>query len=176
MLNSTTSIESLFRGLTTLSVKEFKPPPVQPEAIPTCPVTWDKETNPHLATASFQVLVESNEVSPEPPSLRLLNSSSSSDLCSRPYPNSVALPSTIALLCLSCIEEPRTELSTHSRSGLTRYVYFYVCVCVNLTILFFGKVKKKKLESAWEKMGVTYALADFRLMQCFILCLDSIDT
>jgi len=38
------------------------------EAISFCPITCylGEETDPHLATTSFQVLVESNKVSPQP--------------------------------------------------------------------------------------------------------------
>ncbi|KAK4818658.1 hypothetical protein QYF61_017266 [Mycteria americana] len=45
-----------------------KPPLVQPEAISSCPITCysGKETNTHLATTSFQVVVEGNKVSPAP--------------------------------------------------------------------------------------------------------------
>ena len=33
-------------------------------------VTWEKRPDPHLPTTSFQVVVESNQVSPEPPPLQ----------------------------------------------------------------------------------------------------------
>ncbi|KAK4825176.1 LOW QUALITY PROTEIN: hypothetical protein QYF61_024656, partial [Mycteria americana] len=51
---------------------QSKPPLVQPEAISSCPITCylGEETNPHLSTTSFQVLVESNEVSLQPPLLQ----------------------------------------------------------------------------------------------------------
>ncbi|KAK4823924.1 hypothetical protein QYF61_008310 [Mycteria americana] len=47
---------------------QSKPPLVQLEAISSCPITYylGEETNTHLATASFQVVVESNKVSPQP--------------------------------------------------------------------------------------------------------------
>jgi len=46
-----------------------KLPLVQPEAIFSCPITCylEKETNTHLTTTSFQVVVESKTVSPQPP-------------------------------------------------------------------------------------------------------------
>jgi len=74
----TTSLGSLFQCLTTLSVKNFfpnirpKPALAQLEAIFSCPVTCylGKQTNPHLATISFQVVEESDKVSPQPPFLQ----------------------------------------------------------------------------------------------------------
>ncbi|KAK4825477.1 LOW QUALITY PROTEIN: hypothetical protein QYF61_027632 [Mycteria americana] len=74
--DSTTSLGSLFQCLTTLSVKKFslisnlnlpqrnlKPFPL---------VLWllGEETDPHLSTTSFQVVVETNKVSPQPPFLQ----------------------------------------------------------------------------------------------------------
>ncbi|KAK4832495.1 hypothetical protein QYF61_023542 [Mycteria americana] len=51
---------------------QSKPPLAQLEAISSCPVTCylGEETDPHLSTASFQVVVESDEVSPQPPFLQ----------------------------------------------------------------------------------------------------------
>jgi len=41
----------------------------QPEAIPFCPIAsyMEEEVTPHLAAASFQIIVESEKISPEPP-------------------------------------------------------------------------------------------------------------
>ncbi|KAK4815820.1 hypothetical protein QYF61_007429, partial [Mycteria americana] len=51
---------------------QSKPPLVQLEAISSCPITCylGEETDPHLSTPSFQVVVESNKVSPQPPFLQ----------------------------------------------------------------------------------------------------------
>ncbi|KAK4816763.1 hypothetical protein QYF61_022761, partial [Mycteria americana] len=51
---------------------QSKPPLAQLEAISSCPITCylGEETNPHLSTTSFQVVVESDEVSPQPPFLQ----------------------------------------------------------------------------------------------------------
>ncbi|KAK4828042.1 hypothetical protein QYF61_023080, partial [Mycteria americana] len=51
---------------------QSKPPLVQLEAISSCPITCYlvEETDPHLSTTSFQVVVESNKVSPQPPFLQ----------------------------------------------------------------------------------------------------------
>ncbi|KAK4831678.1 hypothetical protein QYF61_018675 [Mycteria americana] len=51
---------------------QSKPPLVQLEAISSCPITCylGEETDPHLSTTSFQVVVESDEVSPQPPFLQ----------------------------------------------------------------------------------------------------------
>ncbi|KAK4826779.1 hypothetical protein QYF61_011428 [Mycteria americana] len=48
---------------------QSKPPLVQLEAISSRPITCylGEETDPHLATISFQVVVESDKVSPQPP-------------------------------------------------------------------------------------------------------------
>ncbi|KAK4807165.1 hypothetical protein QYF61_024285 [Mycteria americana] len=61
--DSTTSLGSLFQCLTTLSGLE---------AISSCPIAsyLGEETDPHLSTTSFQVVVESNKVSPQPPLLQ----------------------------------------------------------------------------------------------------------
>ncbi|KAK4811014.1 hypothetical protein QYF61_015718 [Mycteria americana] len=51
---------------------QSKPPLAQLEAISSCPITCylEEETDPHLSTTSFQVVVESNKVSPQPPFLQ----------------------------------------------------------------------------------------------------------
>ncbi|KAK4824198.1 hypothetical protein QYF61_012014 [Mycteria americana] len=51
---------------------QSKPPLAQFEAISSCPVTCyiGEETDPHLSTTSFQVAVESDKVSPQPPFLQ----------------------------------------------------------------------------------------------------------
>ncbi|KAK4816299.1 hypothetical protein QYF61_014597 [Mycteria americana] len=51
---------------------QSKPPLAQLEAISSHPITsyLGEETNPHLSTPSFQVVVESNKVSPQPPFLQ----------------------------------------------------------------------------------------------------------
>ncbi|KAM9656645.1 uncharacterized protein ACIBXB_008917 isoform 1-T1 [Morphnus guianensis] len=75
---STTSLGSLFQCLTTLSVKKFflkiqsKPLFLQLEAISSCPISrhLTEETSNHLTTTSFQVVVESDKVSPQPPFLQ----------------------------------------------------------------------------------------------------------
>jgi len=48
---------------------QSKPPLTQLEAIASCPIIsyLGEETNTHLATTSFQVVVESNKVPPQPP-------------------------------------------------------------------------------------------------------------
>ncbi|KAK4824730.1 hypothetical protein QYF61_018118, partial [Mycteria americana] len=51
---------------------QSKPPLVQLEAISSRPITCylGKETDPHLSTTSFQAVVESHKVSPQPPFLQ----------------------------------------------------------------------------------------------------------
>ena len=51
---------------------QSKPPLVQLEAISPCPITCclGEAMDTHLATISFQVVVESNKVSSEPPFLQ----------------------------------------------------------------------------------------------------------
>ncbi|KAK4817319.1 hypothetical protein QYF61_009172 [Mycteria americana] len=51
---------------------QSKPPLAQLEAISSCTITCylGEETDPHLSTTSFQVVVESDEVSPQPPFLQ----------------------------------------------------------------------------------------------------------
>ncbi|KAK4811654.1 hypothetical protein QYF61_022747 [Mycteria americana] len=51
---------------------QSKPPLAQLEAISSCPITCDlgEETDPHLSTTSFQAVVESDKVSPQPPFLQ----------------------------------------------------------------------------------------------------------
>ncbi|KAK4815655.1 hypothetical protein QYF61_005217 [Mycteria americana] len=51
---------------------QSKPPLAQLEAISSRPITCylGEETDPHLSTASFQVVVESDKVSPQPPFLQ----------------------------------------------------------------------------------------------------------
>ena len=49
-----------------------KPPLEQFEAASSCPVAWylGEEINTHLTTTSFQVVVENDQVSPQPPLLQ----------------------------------------------------------------------------------------------------------
>ncbi|KAK4811096.1 hypothetical protein QYF61_016382 [Mycteria americana] len=51
---------------------QSKPPLAQLEAISSHPITCDlgEETDPHLSTTSFQIVVESDKVSPQPPFLQ----------------------------------------------------------------------------------------------------------
>ncbi|KAK4817239.1 hypothetical protein QYF61_005261 [Mycteria americana] len=51
---------------------QSKPPLAQLEAISSCPITCylGEETDPHLSTTSFQAVVESDKVSPQPPFLQ----------------------------------------------------------------------------------------------------------
>ncbi|KAK4821282.1 hypothetical protein QYF61_017646 [Mycteria americana] len=51
---------------------QSKPPLAQLEAISSCPIACylGEETDPHLSTTSFQVVEESDEVSPQPPFLQ----------------------------------------------------------------------------------------------------------
>ncbi|KAK4826053.1 hypothetical protein QYF61_004168 [Mycteria americana] len=51
---------------------QSKPPLAQLEAISSCPIPCylGEETDPHLSTTSFQAVVESDEVSPQPPFLQ----------------------------------------------------------------------------------------------------------
>jgi len=51
---------------------QSKPPLMQLEAISSCPIAGylGEETNTSLATTSFQVGVEGNKVSPQPPLLQ----------------------------------------------------------------------------------------------------------
>ncbi|KAK4827587.1 hypothetical protein QYF61_019489 [Mycteria americana] len=51
---------------------QSKPPLAQLEAISSCPITCylGEETDPHLSTTSYQVVVESKKVSPQPPFLQ----------------------------------------------------------------------------------------------------------
>ncbi|KAK4824081.1 hypothetical protein QYF61_010592 [Mycteria americana] len=51
---------------------QSKPPLAQLEAISSCPMACylGEETDPHLSTPSFQVVVESDKVSPQPPFLQ----------------------------------------------------------------------------------------------------------
>ncbi|KAK4831481.1 hypothetical protein QYF61_017982 [Mycteria americana] len=59
-------------GEVTFPNIQSKPPLVQLEAISSCPIARDlgEETDPHLSTTSFQAVVESDEVSPQPPFLQ----------------------------------------------------------------------------------------------------------
>ncbi|KAK4816126.1 LOW QUALITY PROTEIN: hypothetical protein QYF61_011362 [Mycteria americana] len=100
--DSTTSLGSPVQCLTTPSVKKFFLLP-------------GRRDRPHLSTASFQAVVESNEVSPQPPSLQAEQpqslSRSPSALCSRPFPSSVALLWTRSSPLMSLFEGPNTEHS-----------------------------------------------------------------
>ncbi|KAK4820465.1 LOW QUALITY PROTEIN: hypothetical protein QYF61_027747 [Mycteria americana] len=76
--DSTTSLGSLCQCLTTLSVQKFFL--ISSLNLPWCNlrpfplvlslITWEKRLNTHVATTSFQVVVESNKVSPQPPPLQ----------------------------------------------------------------------------------------------------------
>lgn len=70
--DSTTSLGSRFQYLTTLSEMfpntQSEPLMVQIKAIASHAITiyTEEEANTHLTTASFQAVLESNNVSPEP--------------------------------------------------------------------------------------------------------------
>jgi len=70
--DSTTSLGSRFQYLTTLSEMfpntQSEPLMVQIKAITSHAITTysEEEANTHLTTASFQAVLESNNVSPEP--------------------------------------------------------------------------------------------------------------
>ena len=77
--DSTTSLDSLFQRLITLSVRKFfldiqsKPPMEQLEAVSPCPMACSlgEEPDTHLATASFQGAAEAVRWGlPEPPPLQ----------------------------------------------------------------------------------------------------------
>ena len=76
--DSTTALGSLVQCLMTLSLKtffpniQFEPPLTWLEATASHPITsyLGEETNTCLTRISFQVVVESNKVSPQPPSYR----------------------------------------------------------------------------------------------------------
>ncbi|KAK4816001.1 hypothetical protein QYF61_010869 [Mycteria americana] len=72
---------------------QSKPPLVQLEAISSHPITsyLGKETDPHLSTTSFQVAVESNKVSPQPPFLQVKQPQFPQPLLIRPFTSFVAL-------------------------------------------------------------------------------------
>ncbi|KAK4826281.1 hypothetical protein QYF61_006728, partial [Mycteria americana] len=77
---------------------QSKPPLAQLEAIPSRPIACylAEETNAHLSTASFQVVVESDKVSPQPPFLQAKQPQFpqpllSEDFCSRPFASFLAL-------------------------------------------------------------------------------------
>ncbi|KAK4827229.1 hypothetical protein QYF61_015399 [Mycteria americana] len=77
---------------------QSKPPLVQLEAISSCPITCylGEETDPHLSTTSFQVVVESDEVSPQPPFLQAKQSE-----LPQPLPISLVLQTLHQLRCPS---------------------------------------------------------------------------
>ncbi|KAK4826124.1 LOW QUALITY PROTEIN: hypothetical protein QYF61_005276 [Mycteria americana] len=88
---------------------QSKPPLVQLEAISSRPITCylGEETNAHLATASFQAVVESNKVSPQPPLLQAKQSQLPQPLlirlCSRPFTTFVALLWTASSTSISLL-------------------------------------------------------------------------
>ena len=105
-----------------------EPSPMQLEAIPSHPIAShvEKETNLHFATTSFQVVVESNKVSPELPLLQTKQSQ---------FPQSLLLSFVLQIphqLCCSCLHTVQglnvlywgARNWTHcSRCSLTRAEY-----------------------------------------------------
>ena len=96
-----------------------KPPLVQPEALSFCPIACylGEETNTHLTTASFQVLIESET------SASFSSGKTIPVLSAGPYKTCALDPSAASLpfsghasapQCLSCSEGPKTE---HSIQG-----------------------------------------------------------
>ena len=93
------------------------------EAIPSCLIVSyvQKEAGPHFAATSFQVVVESNKVSPEPPLLQTEQSQ-----LPRLFLIRLVLPSSASLpfsghvpgpQCLPCSKEPKAEHSTQDASS-----------------------------------------------------------
>ncbi|KAK4817040.1 hypothetical protein QYF61_026166 [Mycteria americana] len=77
---------------------QSKPPLAQLEAISSCPITCylGEETDPHLSTASFQAVVESDKVSPQPPFLQAKQSQ-----LPQPLPTRLVLQTLHQLRCPS---------------------------------------------------------------------------
>jgi len=102
---------------------QSRPPPMQLEAIASHPISCylGEETNTHLTTTSFQVVVESSKVSPKSPLLQIKQPQ-----FPEPLLKTCALDPSTALLpfsghapapqCLSCSEGPKTK---HSTPGTT---------------------------------------------------------
>lgn len=106
--DSTTSLGSLFQCLIPLSEKKYIL--ISDLNLPCCnlrptsrPITCylAEETDPHFATTSFQILVENNEFSTEPPFLLSSLSCFSEDLCSRLFLGSIALHWTFSSTSIS---------------------------------------------------------------------------
>ncbi|PKU44635.1 hypothetical protein llap_5071 [Limosa lapponica baueri] len=76
--DSNTSLDSPFQCLITLLVKKFFPISIlnlpwhnlRPFPLVPSPVPWEKRLTPPLATPTFQVVTESEKVSPQPPFLQ----------------------------------------------------------------------------------------------------------
>ena len=114
---------SVVEHLTTLSEKKFfpniqpKPLLVQLETISSRPIASyaGEEADPHLTTASIQVVVESDKVSPEPSLFQTEQSQFPQPLLTR-----LVLQTLTSLIvfsghapefqCLSCREGPKTDL------------------------------------------------------------------
>ncbi|TRZ19794.1 hypothetical protein HGM15179_007312 [Zosterops borbonicus] len=98
-----------------LAVAQNEPPLAQLEAISYCPVAGflGEETDPHMATALFQVVVESNTVSPDSPFLQAehlhLPQPTPHVTYLRPFTNSIVLLWVLSnTSVLSCNEGLRT--------------------------------------------------------------------
>jgi len=113
--DSTTSLGSLFQCLITLFGEEIfpniqsKPPLTQLETVPFCPVACylGEETDTHIITSSFQIVVENKKVSPQPPFLLAKQPLFPQPLlirfCARPFTNFVALLWTCSSTSMSLL-------------------------------------------------------------------------
>ncbi|KAK4810751.1 LOW QUALITY PROTEIN: hypothetical protein QYF61_007725 [Mycteria americana] len=84
---------------------QSKPPLAQLKAVSSCPITCylGEETDPHLSTTSFQVVVESDKVSPQPPFLRAKQSQFPQPLLIRLTLHQLCCPSLDTLQHLSVL-------------------------------------------------------------------------
>ena len=107
-----------------LNIQPESPLP-QLEAVPSSPISSyvEEEADVHLATASSQVALQCNKVSPEPPLLQTEQSQLPQPLLVKacaPDPSPASLPfsgrSTMPQ-CLSCSERPETEHSTQGTAS-----------------------------------------------------------
>lgn len=108
---------------------QSKPRLAQLGTISSCPITyylWE-ENDPHLATISFQMVVESNKVLPEPfflqanPPSAALHKTCASDLSPSSLPLSGCAPAPQSPQCLLCNEGPQTEKDSRCSCTSARY-------------------------------------------------------
>ncbi|KAK4832461.1 hypothetical protein QYF61_023508 [Mycteria americana] len=138
---------------------QSKPPMVQREAISSHPIPCylGEEIDPHLSTTSFQVVVESNKVSPEPPFLQAKQPQWNAGEC-WPVLLFMALSTLPSLLPsavdLICIIEVYAHSRDHPSLEESRQDLFGNCICDEVEVEWVSPDRRRDRNALVQRTSV----------------------